>query len=432
MAADIFSHPSHPYTRSLLKAVPRLDDPKDRRLVPISGIPLAPANRILGCPFYNRCKYRGENCSDKIRPEFRTGKGKEHLSACVLSEEQLDRADFGTKSLKITGKDCSKNSVIVEVKDLEVKFRKNKPGKQASWLKILDQVSFEIREGETLGLVGESGCGKSTVARSILQLIPYTGGYVRYKGADLKNYKKKQLRAIRKKIQMIFQDPYSSLDPRQSAGDIVGEALKIHGLTRTKEQYDKRIEELFELVGLDIDMKKRVAHEFSGGQRQRLGIARALACDPEFIICDEPVSALDVSIQAQIINLLEDLQRKLGLTYLFIAHDLSVIKHISDVVAVMYLGKIIEISKCEEIYNNPMHPYTKALMEAVPIPDPLVEAERKIVPLTGEVPSIVKRPEGCCFHERCPFVMERCRREIPPLIREKENHQVACFLYERK
>ena len=292
---------------------------------------------------------------------------------------------------------------------------------------ILDHVNFQIRKGQTIGLVGESGCGKTTVAKSILQLLPKNAtGEILFEGENLMNLKGETLRKKRKKIQMIFQDPYSSLNPRKTIGAMIGEPLTTHNLAADKKEYDKKIEYLMEIVGLNPGMKDRYAHELSGGQRQRVGIARALASDPQLIVCDEPISALDVSIQAQIINLLEELQKKLGLTYLFIAHDLSVVKHISDVIAVMYLGKIVEMASCEDLYNNPTHPYTKALLAAIPIADPFIEETREHAVLDGEVPSVLKRPAGCSFSDRCRFASEECRKQQPSFKEIEKGHFVAC------
>lgn len=294
-------------------------------------------------------------------------------------------------------------------------------------IKAVDNVSFNIRKGETLGLVGESGSGKTTVGRCILQLHKQTSGEITFDGQKLNNLNRNALRSIRKKMQVIFQDPYGSLDPRMTCGDIIGEPLVIHKLTSNKYEYQDKIAELLTLVGLNPNMADRYPHEFSGGQRQRIGIARALSVNPEFIVCDEPVSALDVSIQAQIITLLEELQEKFNLTYLFIAHDLSVVRHISDRVAVMYLGHIVEIADQTELYENPLHPYTKALLSAVPIPDPVIEAKRERIVITGELPSPMNPPTGCVFHTRCPIATNECQLEIPELIEVKKGHWVSCI-----
>jgi oligopeptide/dipeptide ABC transporter ATP-binding protein len=292
-------------------------------------------------------------------------------------------------------------------------------------VRAVDGVSFTIRKGETLGLVGESGCGKSTTGRAILQLHRPTAGAVQFEGVELTKLKGEALRRMRRKMQMIFQDPYASLNPRMTVGSIIGEPLEIHGLAKGKEK-QQRVEELLRVVGLNPYFANRYPHEFSGGQRQRIGIARALAVNPSFIVCDEPISALDVSIQAQIINLLEELQDEFGLTYLFIAHDLSVVRHISDRIAVMYLGKIVEVADRLELYENPLHPYTKALLSAVPIPDPAIERKRERIILTGDVPSPVNPPAGCRFHTRCPLADTICREQEPEFREVTPGHWAAC------
>ena len=294
-------------------------------------------------------------------------------------------------------------------------------------IKAVDDVSFFIRKGETLGLVGESGSGKTTTGRCILQLDRPTSGEVFFEGRDLAGVDENELRPMRRKIQVIFQDPYSSLNPRMTIGQIVGESLLVHRVVQGKAEYRERVRDLLSVVGLNPAMADRFPHELSGGQRQRVGVARALSVDPSFIVCDEPVSALDVSIQAQIINLLEDLQAQFDLTYLFIAHDLSVVRHISDRVAVMYLGKIAEVADRRELYENPLHPYTRALLAAVPIPDPAVEAKRERVILKGEVPSPLNPPSGCVFHPRCPIAIPECSQVIPELREVSANHWVACI-----
>jgi len=322
------------------------------------------------------------------------------------------------------------DSVLVEVRGLK-KYFPVASGVLAQrivgWVKAVDDVSFFIRRGETLGLVGESGCGKTTTGRCILQLDRPTAGEVLFEGQDLAQMSDAALRPLRRKMQIVFQDPYSSLNPRMTIGQIISEPMVVHRITPNGGGRRDRVDEFLRVVGLNPLMAGRYPHELSGGQRQRVGVARALALEPEFIICDEPVSALDVSIQAQIINLLEELQERFSLTYLFIAHDLSVVRHISDRIAVMYLGKVVEVADRQELYENPLHPYTKALLSAVPIPDPTVEAKRERIVLGGEVPSSLSPPSGCVFHPRCPIAVEECSHTVPELREVRRNHWVACI-----
>jgi oligopeptide transport system ATP-binding protein len=323
------------------------------------------------------------------------------------------------------------HNTLVDVQDLRVYFPVTKGmflRKLVGAVKAVDGVSFQVRRGETLGLVGESGCGKSTTGLALIQMHRPTGGCVRFEDVDLTQISGEKLRRMRRHLQMIFQDPYASLNPRLTVEKIVGEPIVVHNLARGKAMRE-RVRELLRLVGLDPRVITRYPHEFSGGQRQRIGIARALAADPSFIVCDEPISALDVSIQAQIINLLEDLQDKFNLTYLFIAHDLAVVRHFSDRIAVMYLGKIMELADRDEIYENPQHPYTRALLSAVPIPDPPLERRRERIILTGEVPSPIRPPLGCNFNTRCPLAKAICFEEEPPL-KDYHGHLVACHLVE--
>jgi oligopeptide/dipeptide ABC transporter ATP-binding protein len=321
---------------------------------------------------------------------------------------------------------------LLQVRDLKVHFtvRRGLLQRAVGTIKAVDGVSFDVAKGTTLGLVGESGCGKSTTGRALLQLVPPTSGSVRLGGIDLGALSAGDLRKQRRRMQMIFQDPYASLNPRMTILDIVAEPLGVHGLVKTPRERLEKVAHLMETVGLDPSYMRRYPHEFSGGQRQRIGIARAISLSPELVIADEPVSALDVSIQAQIVNLLAQLQKNLGLTYVFIAHDLAVVRHLSREIAVMYLGRIVERAPAEALFAHPEHPYTQALLSAIPIPDPKIERKRKRLVLVGDVPSPLDPPAGCHFHTRCPYVMDRCRVEAPALIERGEGHFAACHLDE--
>ena len=316
------------------------------------------------------------------------------------------------------------NRPLIEVRDLKEYFPINTGLLRTKPLKAVDGVSFSINKGETLGLVGESGCGKTTVGRTLLHLYKPTGGEIYYDGKLIKT--KEDIRQFRKKATMVFQDPYSSLNPRMTVADIIGEPLDVHKLCKTKQERHDRILELMDYVGLNSEHAARYAHEFSGGQRQRIGIARALAVDPDFIVCDEPVSALDVSIQAQVINMFDELQDRLGLTYLFIAHDLLVVRHISDRIAVMYLGRMVELAPAGEIYDHPLHPYSQSLLSAVPLPDPKAARANKRIVLTGDIPSPLNAPSGCPFRTRCRYVKEQCAESMPEFKEVEKGHFVAC------
>ena len=326
----------------------------------------------------------------------------------------------------------SSTDEILRVENLKVHFPVTKGivfQKQVASVKAVDGVSFTLKRGETLGLVGESGCGKSTTGLAVIRMLAATSGRILFEGEDITTFNKSQVKEFRRRVQMVYQDPYGSLNPRMKVSDIIGEPLEVHGRAKDRVAYRARIEELLEMVGLAPYMADRYPHEFSGGQRQRIGIARALALEPSLIVCDEPVSALDVSIQAQVINVFMDLQRRLGLTFIFIAHDLAVVRHISDRIAVMYLGRIVEIASREELYKNPLHPYTIALLSAVPVADVEAESKRARMIVKGEVPSALNPPSGCRFHPRCPLAMDRCSTEVPALSDQGSGRVVACHLH---
>jgi peptide/nickel transport system ATP-binding protein len=433
---ELFANPRHPYTAGLLKAIPSLTEPKGRKLVPIEGITPSLIEKREKCAFLPRCVYCDAQCSRAEAPKLRPVAGTAgHYTACLidfrqnLKENSQPPAERGRLRRSAARPESEASGPVLQVQNLKIYFPVTKGffKRKIGDIKAVDDVSFELRRGETLGLVGESGCGKTTVARSILRLYDPSAGKIVFEGQDITKMTLNSLRTVRRNISFIFQDPYSSLDPRQKAEDIVGEPLRNYSLFTNETEYRDRVDELFRLVGLDPSVRERVPHEFSGGQRQRLGIARALASNPSLIVCDEAISALDVSIQAQIINLLEELQVKLGLTYLFIAHDLSVVRHISDRVAVMYLGKIVEIADWNALYENPLHPYTQALLDAVPVPDPFEEEKRGKKTIRGEVPSLMNRPKGCVFSNRCPMAFPECREIEPVLTHGQDGHGVACL-----
>ena len=326
--------------------------------------------------------------------------------------------------------DESNNGALLEISGLKVHFPVKRGlifDRTVGMIKAVDGVNFSIRPGETLGLVGESGSGKTTTGRAILQLVKATEGSVTFEGKDLVSLSNRDMRLMRRRLGMVFQDPYGALNPRMTAGAIIGEPLVVHGLHDGKADLRNQVSDLLETVGLNRGMADRYPHEFSGGQRQRIGVARALAARPSFMVLDEPVSALDVSIQAQIINLLQNLQEEFGLSYLFIAHDLSVVRHISDRVAVMYLGKIVELADCDELYENPLHPYTRALLSAIPIPDPELDRQRERIVLEGDIPSPLNPPSGCVFHTRCPVAIDDCSGYVPEMREVSPDHWVACI-----
>lgn len=430
---EIFNNPGHPYTIGLMKAVPSLNDPKDRKLIPIEGFVTNLINRKDQCAFLNRCPYAAEECEKLSAPSLKPVKDQQaHCAACHKKIDKnvqpvLASQDMARVTKKLNTGDLKEPIITVEHLKMYFPVLGGFFHKKVGEVKAVDDINFKIHKGETFGLVGESGCGKSTVARTILRLNEATDGKIIFNGQDITHMNDSQMRPVRRNMSMIFQDPYGSLDPRQRAGDIVMEPMKNFKLDMTKDEMNKRVDELFRLVGLDPAYKERVPHEFSGGQRQRLVIARSLSTNPSFIVCDEAISALDVSIQAQVINLLEDLQIKLGLTYLFIAHDLSVVRHISDRIGVMYLGQLVEMADWKSLYENPLHPYTQALLEAVPVPDPDIEAGREPKIIKGEVPSLMNRPAGCAFSSRCPHATEACKKSMPPLVEKQPGHMAACY-----
>lgn len=401
-----------------------MDGDKSKKLIAIEGTPLNPAKKDGHCPFRLRCKFTCDSCGELGMPEM-TFFSPTHGAACYRKPEELKRE---VTVIYDTEKKNISDNTLLELKGIKKYFPvyKGMARTKIADVKALDDVSFSIYKGETLGLVGESGCGKTTLAKTILRIYDATEGQIVFDGQDITGLKGGQLRKVRSRMQFIFQDPFGSLDPRQTCENIIGEPIKNFGLAKNKQEYNKMIDDLCISVGLDPALKQRVPHEFSGGQRQRISIARTLASNPAFIICDEPISALDVSIQAQVINLLIDLQKQRELTYLFIAHDLSVVRHISDRIIVMYLGRIVEISPADELYENPLHPYTQALLSAIPIPDPVLEKKRVRTQIQGEIPSLINRPEGCVFHNRCPHCMDKCLKEVPEMKQYEHGHSAAC------
>ena len=434
-AAAFFAHPAHPYSQKLFRAVPDIAG-RNRTLAVIPGTVPSLSQEFVGCRFASRCDSAWARCREEAPAAIEIGAG--HAVRCHLydskSQESVARsqersaAPSGTGSADVVER-LSDSASLLTVKDLQVYFpiRKGIFQRVVAHVKAVDGVSMEIRSHRTLALVGESGCGKTTVGKGILQLVPVTGGRVMFEGVDLSALSAGALRPLRKDFQIVFQDPYSSLNPRMRVVEIVEEGMFALGVGAGPHERQKRVDELLLQVGLSPEMRFRYPHEFSGGQRQRLAIARALAVQPKLLICDEPTSALDVSVQAQILNLLKDLQQRLGLAYLFITHNISVVQFLAHEVAVMYLGRIVEQGSVEEVLSAPRHPYTRALLSAVPVIDPA--NQREVIRLRGELPSPVNPPSGCHFHPRCPNVMPECRQAYPGTTEISDTHDVRCFLY---
>ncbi|MGE0714443.1 MAG: dipeptide ABC transporter ATP-binding protein [Alphaproteobacteria bacterium] len=425
-AEAIFHRPRHPYTMGLLRSVPRLDRPRGERLETIEGLPPNLATAPPGCRFAPRCPYALPVCTGEP-PLVETDTGA--ISACFRAVE-IARGEIawdaaGPAAAAVVAR---ADAPLLSVSGLTKHFpvRSGLRGTRGL-VRAVEDVAFDVRPGETLGLVGESGCGKTTVGRLILRLEEPTAGEIRFDGVDLVAASRAELKQMRRRVQVIFQDPYSSLNPRMTVGQIVGEPLSVYGIEANGAAVRARTARLLEQVGLRPELAARYPHQLSGGQRQRVGIARALAMEPKFIVCDEAVSALDVSIQGQIINLLEELQRTYGLAYLFIAHDLAVVRHIATRVVVMYLGRVMEIADRDALYGNPLHPYTRLLLDAAPVPDPTVEKQREPRLIQGELPSALAPPEGCVFHTRCPMASAECRAAVPALREVRPAHRVACI-----
>ena len=435
-AQEFFDNPAHPYSRKLFASLPNADK-RTGRLAVIKGT-VPPLNReFQGCRFAERCDFAWNKCRE-IDPDWSTA-SRDHVVRCHLYD-----ASAPSEGLEVRGKEQNilareqgalvslltpADSSLLTVKDLKVYFPVHKGlfKRVAGYVKAVDGVTLEIKKGRTLALVGESGCGKTTVGKGILQLVPVTSGSVLYNGVDLAQLGRSELRAKRSEFQIIFQDPYSSLDPRMRVSDIIEEGMTALAIATSAEERSRRVDMLLEQVGLPTEMKQRYPHEFSGGQRQRISIARALAVNPKLIVCDEPTSALDVSVQAQILNLLKELQDKLGLAYLFITHNISVVEYLAHEVAVMYLGRIVETGSMEEVLNHPRHPYTRALLSAVPVIDRA--SRREIIRLQGDLPSPLNPPGGCHFHPRCPEVMPECRENYPQVSHFSGTHTARCYLY---
>ena len=431
-AEEIFENPQHPYTQGLLASLPKMGEVEHDRLASIPGLPPNLLALPAGCPFAPRCSYAVEKCVQENPPLDDIG--GEHLVSCWRVDDELTESRLETEdALETATKPKSESDApILQVQGLKKYFPIKRGGiirRHVGDIKAVDDVSFDIKRGETLGLVGESGSGKTTVGRTLLRLYDATAGEVYFEGQNVNALSEKEMREMRQRMQIIFQDPYSALNPRMKIGSIVGEPLLVHTKLSRAERAE-RVSELLSLVGLDPKMGDCFPHEFSGGQRQRIVIARALTLNPDFLVCDEPISSLDVSIQAQVINLMEDLQEKLGLAYLFIAHDLSMVRHISNRIAVMYLGRIVELAERDELFDEPLHPYTQALISAIPVADPEMEKSRQRIFLEGDLPSPAAPPKGCNFNTRCPMVKDICFEAEPSYGKAKPGHFVACHLIE--
>jgi peptide/nickel transport system ATP-binding protein len=419
----LFAHPRHPYARGLLECIPRLDAPRTEVLASIEGALPDPHRPKRGCPFLPRCRFALERCATEAPPLEEKAPGQ--WAACWA---ELGGPPAVASPAAAAKDEAPAGEPLLRVQGLRVHFPVRRwPWRPPTVVRAVDGIDLELAPGRTLGVVGESGCGKTTAGRAILRLVRPTAGSVVFQGQDLVPLPEERVRSLRPRMQMVFQDPYGSLDPRMRVREAVAEPLVVHGVARGAEAR-RRVEELLEMVGLPADAGDRYPHQLSGGQRQRVSIARALALRPALIVADEPTSALDVSVRAQILNLMRRLQDQLGLAYLFISHDLSVIRHMSNWVAVMYLGRVVELAGRDTLYRDPQHPYTRALLSAVPVPDPVVERARHRSPIRGDVPDPARPPAGCRFHTRCPLAFDRCRTEEPRLRQLQDGHWAACFL----